>query len=228
MSLPTIESSHVIYTATAIQGFKHPEIPVINLALEILNAVEGYLWRYIRGSGLAYGSSLELDVEAGLLHFTLSRSSNVMKALEEAAFVIRGLVDGSIDLPDTTVTAAISSIVYRVTRGVSSPSAAAAECFINQAFKGVSKSHQIDYLGKYQTIKKEEILAALKKHVLPVFDAASSVAIVVTAPGNTQSIGEGLTGLGFNVVQKELQVDPTDVENGESGTEGNSDSEGSV
>ena len=99
--------------------------------------------------------------------------------------------------------------------------------FINQALKGVSSSHQIDLLEKYQTIKKEDILVALKKHIMPLFDPASSVAVVVTAPGNTQSIGERLTDLGFEVTQKELHIDPTDsdMESGESGTEGDSDNE---
>lgn len=81
------------------------------------------------------------------------------------------------------------------------------------------RTHQIDLLEKYETIKKEDILAALRKHVLPLFDPARSIAAVVTAPGNAQNIGEGLTGLGFDVIQKELHIDPTDMEDAESGTD---------
>jgi len=44
MSLPTIENSYALHTAKGIQGFDHAEYPVIRLALEILNATEGYLW----------------------------------------------------------------------------------------------------------------------------------------------------------------------------------------
>lgn len=57
---------------------------------------------------------------------------------------------------------------------------------------------------------------------MPLFDPASSVAVVVTAPGNAQSIGEGLRGLGFDVTQRELRDNPADMEDGES--EGDSDS----
>ena len=35
---------------------------------------------------------------------------------------------------------------------------------------------------------------------MPLFDPASSVAVVVTAPGSAQSSQEGLTNLGFNVI----------------------------
>jgi hypothetical protein len=44
MSLPTIESSYVTHTTKSIQGFNHPEYPVLRVALEVLNATEGYLW----------------------------------------------------------------------------------------------------------------------------------------------------------------------------------------
>jgi hypothetical protein len=97
--------------------------------------------------------------------------------------------------------------------------------FINQALKGVPRTHQVDLLEKYQTIKKADILAALRKHFLPLFDPAASVAVAVTAPGKAQSIVEGLTGLGFDVTQKELHVDPSDMEGCESGSESDSDSE---
>lgn len=44
MSLPTIESSFVTHGTNSIQGFDHAEYPVLRLALEVLNATEGYLW----------------------------------------------------------------------------------------------------------------------------------------------------------------------------------------
>jgi hypothetical protein len=44
MSLGTIESSFVTHTTKGIQGFNHPEYPAIRVALEVLNATEGYLW----------------------------------------------------------------------------------------------------------------------------------------------------------------------------------------
>jgi hypothetical protein len=44
MSLPTIESSWARSTTKCIQGFDHAEYPVMRVALEVLNAAEGYLW----------------------------------------------------------------------------------------------------------------------------------------------------------------------------------------
>ena len=40
---------------------------------------------------------------------------------------------------------------------------------------------------------------------MPIFDPASSVAVVVTATGKVESVVDGLTGLGFDVTRKEIQ-----------------------
>ncbi len=44
VSLPTIESAFVTHTAKGIQGWSHPEFPVLRVAVEVLNATESYLW----------------------------------------------------------------------------------------------------------------------------------------------------------------------------------------
>jgi len=220
LSLPTIESTYVNHTTMGIQGFTNPESPALTVALEALNATEGYLWRSIRGSGLAYGASISPDRETGLLTFSLYRSSNSMEAYKEAEKVVKGIVDGSIPLEATTLDAAKSSIVFAVTRGVSTAGRAAMASFTNQAIKGVSQNYNVEMLEKYQAVTKEQILTALKKHVLPVFDPQTSVAVVVTAPTKADSIAEGLKGAGFEVEQRNLEIDPEELaEDSESGSE---------
>ncbi|KAL6304310.1 Metalloenzyme, LuxS/M16 peptidase-like protein [Sparassis latifolia] len=219
VSLPTIESSFVAHTAKGIQGFDHPDFPAIRVALEALNATESYLWRYIRGSGLAYGAHISIDREAGLIGFNLYRSSNSMEAFRQASIVIKSLVDGSIPLEDTTMDAAKSSIVFGVTKGVSTPGRAALSSFLNQTFKGVPQDHSIKLLEKYQAVTKEDVLAALRKYFLPLFDASSSVAVVVTAPSKAAQIGKELAAVGYDVEQRTLEVDPDEESGSESGSE---------
>lgn len=225
MTLPTIESSYVTHTTKSIQGFNHPEYPVLRIALEVLNATEGYLWRYIRGSGLAYGAFVSLDVEAGLLSFSLYRSSNSMSAFEEAAKVLKGVVDGSISLDQTTLDAAKSSIVYSVARGVSTAGRAAMVSFTNQALKGVEKTYQIDLLEKYQAVSKEDVLQAFRKHLIPLFDPSSSVAVVVTAPSKVDQVFDGLNRAGFVVEQRTLDFDPDELNDDDEDDEGGEETE---
>jgi len=172
---------------------------------------------------LAYGAYMSLDVEAGLLNFSLYKSSNSLKAFEEATTVIRGLLDGSIDLDATVLDATKSSIVYQVTQNVSTAVKAAMVSFTNQALKNVPRSHQIDLLEKYQAVTKDDVLTALKTYFLPLFDPSTSVAVVVTAPAKADEIGEGLEAIGFEVTQKAMEIDPIDIEDGGSDSESSSD-----
>jgi Zn-dependent M16 (insulinase) family peptidase len=88
--------------------------------------------------------------------------------------------------------------------------------------KGVSRTHQIDLLEKYQVVTKEDVLAALQKHFLPLFDPTSSVAVVVTAPAKSEEIGEWLKAGGFEVTQKVMDIDPSEMEEDETDTESDS------
>jgi len=210
VSLPTIESSYVAHTAKGILGFKHPDYPALRVASEVLNATESYLWRYIRGLGLAYGAYVSVDNEAGHISFSLYRSSNSMEGYKQASTVLKGLVDGSIELEETTIDAAKSSIVYGVARSVSTAGRAAAISFVNRALKGVPQDYTVQLLEKFQAVTKDDILKSLEKYFLPLFDPKTSVAAVVTAPGKADEIAAGLKEVGFEVEQKTLEADPED------------------
>lgn len=67
-------------------------------------------------------------------------------------------------------------------------------------------------LKKYQAVTKEDVLAALQKHVLPIFDPSSSVVVAVTAPTKAESIGKGLADAGFEVEMRTLEIDPSELE----------------
>ena len=95
---------------------------------------------------------------------------------------------------------------------------------MNQALKGVSQNHKIELLEKYQTVTKEDVLTALKKYFLPLFDPVSSVAVVVTAPAKAPETGDALMKIGFEVEQRSLNIDPDEEgEYSESGSETDSD-----
>ncbi|KAF8140174.1 Metalloenzyme, LuxS/M16 peptidase-like protein [Boletus edulis] len=207
VSLPTIESSFVEHTTKGIQGFDHPEFPALRVALEVLNAAESFLWRTVRGAGLAYGAYMTADREAGLITFSLYRSSNSMEAFKEVKIVVSGLVDGSIELADTTLDAAKSSIVYAVTKNVATAGRAAINSFTNQALKGLSQDHNLQLLNQYQAVTKDDVLASLKKYILPIFSPSTSTVVVVTAPSKVDQISEGLTGYGFDVEKRTLEVE---------------------
>jgi hypothetical protein len=71
--MPAIEGSYGVMYAKGPEGFDHPDLPALTLANSTLNASESYLWKSIRGSGLAYGAGVEIDTESGLVGFSIYR-----------------------------------------------------------------------------------------------------------------------------------------------------------
>ena len=70
------------------------------------------------------------------------------------------------------------------------------------------------------------MLVALRDHFLPLFESSSSVAVIVTAPSKAESIAKSLQAEGFEVTQRVLEIDPSELEEGSEEGE-DSDSEGS-
>ena len=73
--MSAIEGSYGVMYAKGPEGFDHPDLPALTLANSTLNASESYLWKSIRGSGLAYGAGVEIDTESGLVGFSIYRVS---------------------------------------------------------------------------------------------------------------------------------------------------------
>ncbi|KAF8337466.1 Metalloenzyme, LuxS/M16 peptidase-like protein [Cantharellus anzutake] len=228
VSLATIESSFALHTTKSISGFGHPEHPALRLACEVLDGAESYLWKFIRGSGLAYGANLSLDSEAGLLSLQLYRCPNSFQAFEEAAKVVKGLADGSVAIEDTTIDAAKSSIAYDIAQSLSTPKKATTSSFVNQVLRDVPQDFGQLFLQQIRGVTKEEVQESIRKYILPLFDASSSVAVVVSAPSKAGEIKDSLTALGYEVEARTLDVRQEDLdamEVDESGSEIDSDSE---
>jgi hypothetical protein len=82
--------------------------------------------------------------------------------------------------------------------------------FTNQALKDVPQDHQIDLLSQYAAVTLQDVLTAMKKHFLPLFDPEHSVAVVISAPSMVDSVAEGLQAHGFDVERQHLEVEEGD------------------
>ena len=96
------------------------------------------------------------------------------------------------------------------------------ESFTNQALKGLSRHYHVELLHKYQAVTKDDVISALRTYILPLFDPASSIAVIVTTPSKADQIEEGLKGAGFEVERRTMEGSENDgssLSSGESGSE---------
>jgi Zn-dependent M16 (insulinase) family peptidase len=71
--MASIEGSYSVHFAKGIVGWSHSDLAALQLATTILNAQESYLWKNIRGAGLAYGANVQVDEESGFVSFDVYR-----------------------------------------------------------------------------------------------------------------------------------------------------------
>ncbi|KAK4688517.1 presequence protease, partial [Tremellales sp. Uapishka_1] len=195
--MSAIEGSYSNHFAKGVTGWDHPDLPALQLATQVLNALESYLWRSIRGAGLAYGAHVEVDQESGLVGFGVYRSPNAMLAYQEAGKILQGLADGS-----------------------------ASTAFLNEGLKGLSKNHEQELLKKLPSVTLPEIKAVISKYLLPIFSPDTAFGAVSVSLGKADEVEAGFKNMGFETERRELPTLGVDEDSeGSEGSEGSEESE---
>jgi Zn-dependent M16 (insulinase) family peptidase len=167
--MSTIDSSFGYLTARGIEGFDHPRLPALMVAAAYLDAVEGPLWTAVRGTGLAYGSNFSYSSSTGVIGFSIYRSPDAFKAYEAARNVVTAYADGSIPFDKYALEGAVSSIVVQFANEQTTIIKAALVSFINLVVLGIPKDYGTRILKKVREVQPEDVRAAMKDLVLPVF-----------------------------------------------------------
>ncbi|SPO29441.1 related to metalloprotease 1 [Ustilago trichophora] len=239
-ALPTVESSYSYFTTKGISSYTHPDAPALITTITILNAMESYLWRYIRGAGLAYGASIVSNPESELIHFSLYRSPDSAKAFLEARKVIQALCSTSsssssspaaeaelvLEIDETTLESAKSSLHFNIAEAEGTLSGAAQESFFDQVLKDSPKHRGKILLSAVQKITLEDVKKSLREYILPLFDPERSVAAVVAPQSKVDEIQTQLEGVGYKMERVEIDLGKDDdAEGSESGSDDESGSE---
>ena len=170
------------------------------VARTVLNALEGLLWKSIRGAGLAYGANIVSDVERGFTYFRVYRSPDCSKAYVAARKAMQSMLDGSyMPLDDLMIEAAKSELAFFTANAQSTLSSAAENAFVNEVLRGVPQSYQRDLLEKAGRVSKDEVAAAIEKWLMPIFDPKSSIAAVATAKSKSEDVQKQLREINFDV-----------------------------
>lgn len=233
-ALPTVESSYSFFTTKGVPSYTHPDAPALITTITILNAMESYLWRYIRGAGLAYGASIVSNPESELIHFSLYRSPDSAKAFIEAKKVIAALCgesssDLKLEIDETTLESAKSSLHFNIAEAEGTVAGAAQESFFDQVLKNAPKHRGKILLKAVQKVTLEDVKKSLKQYILPLFDPQQSIAAVVAPVGKVDEIEEQLKGVGYEMERVEIDLGKDDEDEGidESGSEDGSEESGS-
>lgn len=229
-ALPAIESSYAVFTSRGLRGYTDKDYAPLVITLTILNAMESFLWRYIRGAGLAYGASIRNDAEAEQIHFLLYRAPNAAKAFLEGRKVVQALAygtaldDGShVALDETMLESAKSSLHFSIADAEGTVGAAALESFVDVRLKRVGRGRGKRLLQQASSVTLDDVQRCMKQYIVPLFDASTSVCAVACSLSTAASIRSQLQAHGYVMHDVDMPAGGSD----ESGTESSESGSGS-
>lgn len=146
VTLPTIENSSSFHSTKGPTEFGDPDVAPILVMIEILDTMEGILWKLIRGQGLAYSTYLESNIESGLINFTVYQSPNAFKAYEKARDAIEDLITKKTTLSESAIDGAKSGVIFSLVQRENTMDHAAIQSFVTQTLKNMPVSYNRDLI----------------------------------------------------------------------------------
>ncbi|GAA5862491.1 hypothetical protein JCM1840_004200 [Sporobolomyces johnsonii] len=214
--LSSIESSFAYHVAKGPDSWTHEDQPALTVARAVLNAMEGFLWKFIRGAGLAYGASISQDLESGLIYYRVFKSPDSFAAFTAAQKLIDQLVSGEIEIDDLTIESAKSSLAYNTAAKEATISAAASASFTNMLL-GLPPNYGRIALANTKDVSAEDILRVIKKWIAPMFRPDTSIASIASGLAKMEEIATNFEKLGYEVERRTF--DDADESGSETGSE---------
>ena len=202
--MPTVDSSFLVASAKGPKTFFDPAVPALMVALSYLNAVEGPMWTAVRGTGLAYGTTIRHIVEKGSVLLDVYRSPDAYKAFSASKKVLEDFVTGATQFDSLAFEGAISSIVLSFANSESTMASAAQSSFVRQVVRSLPKEWPTIIFEKVKKVTFEEMKAVMQDVLMPLFKPETSVQVITCAPLMQESLVKDLQGSGYKPEVKTL------------------------
>ncbi|GAA5981276.1 hypothetical protein JCM10908_004049 [Rhodotorula pacifica] len=199
--ISSIESCFAYHVAKGPDSWTHPDQAALTVARAVLNAMESYLWKFLRGAGLAYGASIHQDIESGLVYFRVYKSPDSHAAFLAARDLIDQLVSGKLEMDDLTIESAKSSLAYNTAAKEATINSAASASFTNLLL-GLPPNYGRKHLAATKDVTGEDILRVIKQWIAPVFRPETSISSIALGMAKMDEVVKNFEVLGYEVEQR--------------------------
>ncbi|CUM65039.1 uncharacterized protein PRCAT00002658001 [Priceomyces carsonii] len=207
VTTPAAESSHLVTSTLIPTDYLHDDIFKIALASELLSAVEGPFWRGIRGTGLAYGSSIRRNLETGYLSFTIYRSSDLESAWLTGKRIVEEYCNGTASIDPISLENTISVIVNELANAEANNYDAAINKITDNLFKNRGPDYIPFFLKRLNKITAEEVVGVMRKYFKPLFEANSSIIFSCVPPAKADHFALFLKKMGYDTETEDINAD---------------------
>ena len=88
MGVGSVDSAFLSQHCNGVDSYHDPDYPAMLVFVEYLCALEGPLWRLIRGIGLSYNYTMQVNPLSGKLSFGLAKSTHIFNAYTKAKEIV--------------------------------------------------------------------------------------------------------------------------------------------
>ena len=184
--MPTIDSSFALGSTAGPTSYTDPRLPALLVAVAYLDAVEGPLWRAVRGTGLAYGTGFSRDIDGGFMQFRVYRSPDAHRAFARSREVVEAFASGKEALERSALEGAVSAIVVSLADEQATMGMAAQMSFVNGVVRGVGPGYNEELLRKVRAVSEAEVRNAMGAVLVSCFEPGKANVVVTCAPVLTE------------------------------------------
>ncbi|XP_022082849.1 uncharacterized protein C05D11.1-like [Acanthaster planci] len=199
----SVESAFLIQTVPCVSSFSDPDLPALMVYMECLCALEGPMWKQIRGLGLAYHYRMYCRPEEGLLYFQLFKCTHVVNAYKQALEIVEGYLSGQTTFDPVQLETAISSVLYEVIEREETVASTSHESLLSY-FRETDQNYNRNLLSHITMVTVEDLMRVGERYMQPLFDSGKSRCAVCCQPSKLDEIKEG-----FKTFGRELTVMPS-------------------
>ncbi|KAK4880203.1 hypothetical protein RN001_008349 [Aquatica leii] len=192
-----LESSEFLQSTASIKAYDDPDMPAVMVYAQYLTQAEGPLWKQIRGKGYAYGYSIVLKVNEGLLHLGFSCATNVVGAYKETADIVLKQIETEVWDP-ILFESAKCSLIYESIQNEDSVGSVVFHS-LQMYFNNVNYEYNRTLLRLIDEVTIEDLNRVGTKYFAPLFDPKKVNTAVVCDPAKADEIASGFKQFDINL-----------------------------
>ncbi|TKA52656.1 hypothetical protein B0A53_04109 [Rhodotorula sp. CCFEE 5036] len=200
-TIPSTQSTFMCAQARGVE-YDHADCAALQVAAACLSATNSFLWNACRGPGLCYGASIDIDVHMVQMGLLIWNSPDVFAAWNAARQCIESLASCKTTIKETDLVAAKSNLIFGHADALSTAAAAAHAAFISQVIRGRPANYDRVAMQKLQSVTISDVLSAIRKYIVPLFAANTSIVGISTSPAKEADVYRNFTKQGYRLERR--------------------------
>lgn len=200
----SVESNYMHQLVKSINSIDHPDLAAVHVLNTYLTQLEGPLWRQIRGAGLSYHYTLNLNSSEGLMALGLTKSTQLVDAYSKMGEVIGKFVAGKEDFDEILFDSAKASLIFELIRREKSPAGKSVQSLVAYLQK-LDVNYNRELITKVMRVTQDDLRRVGPLYLKPLFEDPERRTVVCCNPSKVEEITKGLAA-------KDCHLEPLSLE----------------